>query len=256
MKKNTMPADMIWGFHPVLELLKTSPGQVKSLTLQKSKKGPKLNEILEIADRHGIQVTYTDAIRTADETGEVNHQGVLAQVQPTQTISLEELLRSAQAASPQPLLIMLDSIQDPHNLGAIIRSAAAAGADGVILPKDRSAPLTGTVAKSSAGGLSLIKICSVTNLTNCINTLKKAGFWIYGAAGEAAQSLFEVKFSGPVCLVLGSEGKGIRPLVREQCDFLVSIPMHGPLNSLNASVAAGIILFEVVRQRTMDSCHP
>lgn len=253
MKKNALPADMIWGMHPVLELLKTSPGQVKSLTVQKAKKGQKINEILEIAARHGIQVTYTEAIRAADENGEIHHQGVVARVQPTPTISLEELLQSAQETSPQPLLIMLDSIQDPHNLGAIIRSAAAAGADGIILPKDRSAPLTGTVAKSSAGTIALVKICTVTNLTSSIGTLKKAGFWIYGAAGEAAQSLFEVKFSGPVCLVLGSEGKGIRPLVREQCDFLVSIPMHGPLNSLNASVAAGIILFEVVRQRALGN---
>jgi 23S rRNA (guanosine2251-2'-O)-methyltransferase len=249
MKKSSLPADLLWGIHPVLELLKSRPEQVKNLTVQRSKKGQKIDEILALAEQHDIQVNFTEAIQGLERFGDSNHQGIIARIAPPQKIQLEELLSAAKASSPQPLFIALDSIQDPHNLGAIIRSAAAAGVDGIILPKDRSAPLSGTVAKTSAGSIALVKICTVTNLATSLKHLKKEGFWIYGAAGEAERSLYELNFSGPVCLVLGSEGKGIRPLVREQCDFLISIPMHGPLNSLNASVAAGIMLFEVVRQR-------
>ena len=153
------------------------------------------------------------------------------------------------AGAKPPLLLILDSIQDPHNLGAILRSAAAFGVDGVIIPKDRSAPLSGTVMKTAAGTLPLLDICQTTNLAEAMLTLKKAGFWLYGAAGEAATSIFATSFSGPVCLVLGNEHKGIRPLLRRHCDFLLAIPLAAGVESLNVSVAAGIMLAEISRQR-------
>ena len=252
MKKPSRPSAptplAIWGLHPVLELLRHQPQQITAIFLLKgSKENQGFHQILGLANRHGIAVKQVESL-PIPEADNVTHQGVAAAIRPFVPMDLNALLEQL-AGKPAPLLVVLDSIQDPHNLGAIIRSAAAAGADGIILPKDRSAPLSGTVLKASAGTMALTSLCQVTNLAQTLKELKKEGFWIYGAAGEAGQSLYETSFTGPLCIVIGSEGKGLRPLVAEQCDHLIAIPLATGVESLNASVAAGVILFEIVRQR-------
>ncbi len=247
-QKTHTPADDdgIWGIHPVLEFLKTTPRKVREISILENKAGKKIQEIIELAQAHNIKVRFLPGNRFPG--GGKTHQGVLAKIAPHATLNLDELLHKIKDV-PSPLLVALDSVQDPHNLGAIIRSASAAGASGIILPKDRSAPLNATVAKTAAGAMAHQNLCVVTNLSTALQKLQKEGYWVYGAAGEANQSLFDTEFSGALCLVIGGEGKGLRPLIREQCDVLLSIPMAAATESLNASVAAGIILFEVVRQR-------
>lgn len=239
--------DILWGIHPILELLRLQPKKVREVVIQQGKGGAKLQEIIALAQEQGVKIRFLPGQRFPSSPDKT-HQGVLAKTAPVSTCSLHELLKKAKEEE-QPLIVALDSIQDPHNLGAIIRTAAAAGATGIILPKDRSAPLNATAAKAAAGAMAHLKLCLVTNLVTSLQAIKEKGFWVYGAAGEAKNTVYGTTFAGSVCLVIGGEDKGMRPLVREQCDELVSIPMAGSLNSLNASVAAGVILFEVVRQR-------
>jgi len=239
--------ELIRGIHPVLEMLKLQPKKLREVLIQQGRAGGRIEEIVTLARAQGVKVRFLAGPRFPGSADKA-HQGVLASIAPVDTLSLAELLAVA-GNEAQPLLVALDSIQDPHNLGAIIRTAAAAGASGLILPRDRSAPVNATAAKAAAGALAHLPICLVTNLAGALETVKEKGFWVYGAAGEAKRGLYETGFSGPVCLVIGGEGKGLRRLIREQCDELVSIPMAGSLNSLNASVAAGVILFEIVRQR-------
>ena len=252
--RSTPPKDLfVWGIHSILEAFKASPHCVKEIFIEKEKKGQRLEELLEIAQQNGIpvtlgQVTPGDTYRKYGFSEQENPQGVSARI-IMPTLSLEELLGKVKSVTKPPLLLALDSIQDPHNLGAIIRSSVAAGANGLILPKDRSASITGTVIKVSAGAAFHLDICRVTNLVNSFKILKEEGIWIFGTAKDSSQDVYEVDLTVPACLVIGSEGKGLRPLVAEHCDMNISIPMHGSLDSLNASVAAGIILFETVRQR-------
>lgn len=249
--KKTNELETVWGVHPVLELLRTNPKQVKRLEVLNGRQSPKVAEIVELAKKLGIGIKPVSEFRLPASADKVSHQGICAFITPYPTVSLDELFKKIEAQEAPAILVALDSIQDPHNLGAIIRSASAAGAIGVILPKDRAASLNATVAKASAGAIAHMAVCPVTNLSDTIKKLQKKGFWIFGAAGEASQSLYEADLTGPVCLVIGGEKNGIRPLVREHCDFLLSIPMAGSLDSLNASVAAGIMLFEAKRQRMM-----
>jgi 23S rRNA (guanosine2251-2'-O)-methyltransferase len=239
--------DILWGIHPILELLRLQPKKVREIVIQQGKGGAKLQEIITLAQEQGVKIRFLPGQRFPSSPDKT-HQGVLAKTAPVSTCSLHELLKKAKEEE-QPLIVALDSIQDPHNLGAIIRTAAAAGATGIILPKDRSAPLNATAAKSAAGAMAHLKLCLVTNLATSLQAIKEKGFWVYGAAGEAQHTVHGTTFTGSVCLVIGGEDKGMRPLIREQCDELVSIPMAGSLNSLNASVAAGVILFEIIRQR-------
>ncbi len=234
----------------MLELLRSRPGQIREITIQKSKSGGKIEEIIKLARAQQRKIRFEQHITLPGTGGPPpRHQGVIAKIASHILLSLDAMLTLMADQAAPPLLLALDSVQDPHNLGAIVRSASAAGVSGIILPKDRSAPLAGTAAKVAAGALAHMNICQVTNLTAAMKRLKKEGFWIYGAAGEASRTIFQTDFSGPICLVIGGEEKGIRPLVREQCDFLVAVPMHSPLDSLNASVAAAVILFEIVRQQ-------
>lgn len=238
---------LIWGIHPVLEVLRTNPGLVREVISPGRPGSAKIQEILDLARRRGIPVSNPPRLPLPAGEAPVNHQGVMARLKEFPTCGLDDLLTLP--ALPPPTLVALDSIQDPHNLGAIIRSAAAAGAAGVIIPKDRSAPLEGAAAKVAAGAMGRIRICRVTNLADSLRQLKEGGYWIYGAEGESGESIHATDLSGKLCLVIGSEGKGLRPLVRQMCDFLVAIPMSGLVESLNASVAAGIMLFEIVRQK-------
>ena len=246
---------VITGFNSVLEALKASPACVKEIFVDKSRKGLRLEELLDISQQNNIPVIFNQAGKLGTHTKKQGFsesdisQGVSARV-VLPTLTLNELLGKLKNISSAPLLLALDSIQDPHNLGAIIRSAVAAGVNGLILPKDRSASITGTVIKVSSGAVFHLDICRVTNLVNSFKILKEEGIWIFGTAKDTSQAVYDTDLTVPACLVIGSEGKGLRPLVAEYCDMYISIPMKGSLDSLNASVAAGIILFETVRQRT------
>jgi 23S rRNA (guanosine2251-2'-O)-methyltransferase len=258
IEKSQLPpgadSELIWGIHPVLELLRARPRQLREVVIQKGKAGPRVQEIIDLARAEGVKLRFEPRLRMPPGAGKESHQGVLARISARAVLPLEDFLASLRL-QPDPVLLAVDTIQDPHNLGAIVRAASAAGAAGIILTRDRTAPLSGTVEKAAAGALAHMDLCQVTNLAVTLGSLKKEGFWIYGAAGEAANSIYRTDFSrGPLCLVIGSEEKGIRPLVREQCDLLVSIPMRSSLDSLNAAAAAAVILFEVVRQRQTQDC--
>lgn len=242
--------DLVWGIHPVLELLRSSPELVAELSVQKGRGGLKVEEIVASARRAGVKVRFVERLRLAGMAAET-HQGVAARRLPAPLFDLDGLLdRLRPEAAGPPLLLALDSIQDPHNLGAIIRSAVAAGVDGVIVTRERSAPLGGTALKTSAGALSRAAVCQVVNLAASLKTLQRRGFWIVGTSGApGTPSLYASDLDGPLCVVIGGEGKGMRPLVERHCDRLVAIPMQGGLDSLNASVAAGVVLFEIVRRR-------
>lgn len=244
--------DLIWGIHAVGEALAQNPGGISELFIQEGKAGARLQQLIDLAKERGIVVRFVDANRMRVPR-HCRHQGVVARQTEARLIPLEELLASLPmgAGTRAPRLLVLDSIQDPRNLGSILRSALAAGFGQVIMTRERSVPITGTVARTSAGAVAHLQICQVVNLAETLKLLKERGFWIYGAVAESdAASLYSTEFSGPICVVIGSEGKGIRPLVRKQCDFLVTIPMRAAFNSLNASVAAAIIMFAVDRQST------
>ncbi|MDA8159153.1 MAG: 23S rRNA (guanosine(2251)-2'-O)-methyltransferase RlmB [Desulfobacteraceae bacterium] len=245
--------DLIWGLHPVTELVANRPQTVRELRFLKSG-SPKLAELRRQAERAGIPCHLAEQPFPCTPEQAVL-QGVQARIKPVATVTLDQLLAMSDEDGPA-LILALDCIQDPHNLGAMIRSAAAAGARGLIYTKDRSAPLSGAVAKVSAGAIAHLPLCPVTNLTQALQRLQEGGFWVFGADPRAETSIHDRDFSGPVCLVIGGEGGGIRPLVRRQCDFLVSIPMHTSLDSLNASVAAAVIMFEIVRQRRRQPTPP
>lgn len=235
----------IWGIHPVLLMLHKKPELIREITIEKAKRGQKISEIIKLAKISKRKLNFITSLKLA---GQINHQGIMAETSPPVMISLGELLAKGKASST-PLLLALDNIHDPRNLGSIIRSAAAVNATGIIMSKDRSAPLSGVAAKTAAGTLACMDICTVTNLAVTLKQLKEQGFWIFGAAGETAQTIYQADFTEQICLVIGNEEKGIRPLVKKQCDFLVKIPITSGINSLNASVAAGVILFEIIRQR-------
>jgi 23S rRNA (guanosine2251-2'-O)-methyltransferase len=238
---------LIWGIHPVLETLKTQPDLITEIITQERTCSGRLLEIMNLATSHGITISRPARLPSPAGPGPINHQGVLARLKPYPVCELTDLLESPAASAPT--LVALDSIQDPHNLGAIIRSAAGLGAAGVIIPKDRSAPLTGATVKVAAGALNRIRICRVINLADSLQQLKTAGYWIYGAEGTGGQNLYQTDLRGKICLVIGSEGKGLRPLIRKQCDFLLAIPLTAGIESLNASVAAGVMLFEIALKK-------
>lgn len=255
-RKIRMSDDLLWGIHPVFEALEQETDRVSEVILVKDRKGGKREEIIEKARAAGIKINFVAALRLLGENAsQARHQGVVAKMSQTSLMPFDDLLEKFERLIQEgknPRIIVLDTLQDPHNIGAIIRSAHASGFDGVLATRERSAPIGGTAAKSAAGAMSHIDICQVTNLAQALQSLKKAGAWIFGAIKDAdAQSLYESDLVLPACVIVGSEGSGIRPLVRKQCDVLLSIPMEGELDSLNSSVAAGVIMFEMLRQRQL-----
>ncbi|MCF6290275.1 MAG: 23S rRNA (guanosine(2251)-2'-O)-methyltransferase RlmB [Desulfobacterales bacterium] len=246
--------ELLWGVHPVLEMLRDNPQRVSEITIHRSRSGPRIQEIIDLARGAGIKLRF-DTPRGKGPAGDIDgkgRQGVIARVLPFALLSLDGLIERLRSVDGTPLLLALDTIQDPHNLGAIIRTALAAGAHGVIITRERSAPLSGTVAKASAGAVARMDICRVTNLVTTLKRLQKEGIWVFGTVKDGPLTIHQAEFTRPLCLVVGGEGKGIRPLVREQCDYLVTIPMQGRLDSLNSSVAAAVSLYEIVRQRMTE----
>jgi 23S rRNA (guanosine2251-2'-O)-methyltransferase len=231
----------IYGVHPVLEALRA--GSVRRLRVAE-RSGDRLRDVIDAASDAGVRVERVPAEAIDRLARGATHQGVVADVESERSVGLTEL-----AEGDAPLIVVLDGIEDPHNLGAILRTADAAGVSGVVVQSRRSALHAGTVAKTSAGAHSHVRVAEVVNIARAIEELKDLGVWSVGLAGEASQAYDEVDFTGPTALVMGAEGPGLRRLVRETCDFLVSIPMAGHVGSLNVSVAAGIALFEAVRQR-------
>jgi 23S rRNA (guanosine2251-2'-O)-methyltransferase len=244
-----MAAPVACGIHAVRVLLSRSPARVRRVLLAGGRDAGRLAELRVLAERCGVSVTTADAavLERLAEGG--RHQGVVAEIEPRAGDPETQLEEALEAAAGPPLLLVLDGVQDPHNLGACLRSADAAGVAAVIVPRDRAAGLTPVVRKVAAGAADAVPLVAVVNLARTLRQLKERGVWLVGTDDAADRSLYQADLGGPLALVLGSEGEGLRRLTRECCDQLVSIPMAGVVESLNVSVAAGVALFEAVRQR-------
>ncbi|WP_448565546.1 23S rRNA (guanosine(2251)-2'-O)-methyltransferase RlmB [Thalassotalea ganghwensis] len=248
--------ELVFGIHAVNELIKRSPERFIELFLLKGREDERLHSIINLSRKYKINTQVVNRKVLDDKSNGEQHQGVLARVTPGKLYTendLESILASAQAKQNDPFLLILDGVTDPHNLGACLRNADAAGVQAIIVPKDNAARLTATVRKVAVGAAETVPLVQVTNLARTMTQLQDMGVWIVGTAGEAEQSLYEVSLNGPMALVMGAEGKGMRRLTRERCDQLVKLPMAGSVSSLNVSVATGICLFEIVRQRSMSA---
>lgn len=242
---------MIFGINPVLEALRSDKPPEKIFVMHNTG-GPSINAVFELATTKRILYEKVGKLRFTQIGGGKNHQGVAALISEFDYSTIAEILEIAVKRNEKPYVALLDGITDPHNLGAVIRSAECAGVHGIIIPKHRAVGMTEVVAKTSAGALAHMAIAKVTNLANAIDELKEAGVWIAGTDQSGESSLHETKFTGPIGIIIGSEGSGMRRLVKEKCDFMVQIPMKGKISSLNASVAAALMFFEVSRQRDAE----
>jgi 23S rRNA (guanosine2251-2'-O)-methyltransferase len=238
-----------YGTHAVRVLLTRSPARVHRVLVASGREAGRHAEIKALAQRAGIQVSAADDSMLDRLAEGGRHQGIVAEIAPRAGDPETQLEEALEAAGEAPLLLVLDGVQDPHNLGACLRSADAAGVAAVIAPRDRAAGLTPVVRKVAAGAAETVPFVSVVNLARTLRELKERGIWLVGTDGETDKSVFEADFKGPTAIVMGSEGEGMRRLTRECCDQLVKIPMAGAVESLNVSVATGIVLFEAVRQR-------
>ena len=234
---------IIYGINPVVEALRA--GRVKELRIA-DRGGDRMRQVIALANERGVRVRRVTVDVLDRDAKHGVHQGIVADVESVSTYTVEELVRAAESPA---LIVVLDGIEDPHNLGAILRTADAAGSHGIVLQTRRSAALQGAAAKASAGAVAHVRIAEVVNIARAVEELKEAGVWTVGLAGEAAAAYDSIDFTLPTAIVLGAEGSGLRRLVRDRCDHLAAIPMAGYVGSLNVSVAAGIALFEAVRQR-------
>ena len=245
--------DRLTGIHAVREALESGRA-LERIVIARGRHGDRLEEIVTKARERGVPVRFEERAIVDRLAGTPQHQGVVAMAAAKHTLDLEDLLKIAPKGSSAPgLLVVLDGVEDPHNLGAVIRSALAAGASGIILPDRRAAGLNETVARAAAGALEHLPVARVVNIARAMEQLKEAGYWTVGLDERAERKHSDVDYKGAVAIVLGGEGAGLHELVRKRCDFLVSIPTTGPVRSLNVSVAAGVVLFEAVRQRQAQS---
>ena len=240
--------DLLVGRNAVIEALRSGRGINKLLVAEGSREGS-IAEIIALARERGVIVQTVDRSKLNSMAGEMRHQGVAAQAAPVAYAELEDILKRAEDLGEAPLLLLLDELEDPHNLGALMRTADAMGVHGILVPKRRSVPLTATVAKTSAGAVEYVPVARIGNIVQTLKSLKEKGFWVAGADMEGRQDCQDADFTGPMVLVVGSEGKGMSRLTKENCDFLVRIPMFGKINSLNASVAGSILMYEAMKQR-------
>jgi len=241
-----MKGELIFGVNPVRESLQGSRGAF-NLYVQISATDHRVEKIIKLAEDRGVAVHRREKLDLTRMCASSHHQGIALEVEPFRYTELDDLLAASDSSPAPGFLLVLDGILDPHNLGALIRSAACAGADGVVIPRDRACGVTAAAEKASAGAVETVPVVQVTNIVQALETMKKGGYWVYGLAGESSQTLYDQKFSGNTVLVIGGEGEGIRQLVRKQCDVVMSIPQYGGVSSLNASVAGGIALFEMAR---------
>jgi len=252
VKQRRPPAEtreVLYGFHPVMEALAAGRRTIYNLMLDRAALSERRTRIAELAQQRQIALQTLDAQQLRATCGSDQHQGVAATVSALPMDELEMVVGRADSGQTPCLLMLLDSIQDPNNLGAIVRSAHCVGVDALVIPKDRAAGATPAVSKASAGALEHTRLCRVTNLAGTIQWLKKQGVWVAGLAMQAKQTVFDADLKGPLALVVGGEEKGLRPLVRQHCDYLISIPLRGRVDSLNVSAAAAVVLYEAFRQR-------
>ncbi|WP_077210457.1 23S rRNA (guanosine(2251)-2'-O)-methyltransferase RlmB [Bacillus dakarensis] len=242
-----MNQDYIIGKNPVIEALKSERDVNKILIAEGSQKG-QMQQVIGLAKEHNVLVQFVPK-KKIDQMVEGNHQGVIAQVAAYQYAEIDDLFASAEKKNEAPFFILLDEIEDPHNLGSIMRTADAVGAHGIIIPKRRAVGLTATVAKASTGAIEYIPVVRVTNMARTIDELKDRGVWIAGTDAKGKEDFRSFDGTLPLGLVIGSEGKGMGRLIRDKCDFLISLPMKGHVTSLNASVAASLLMYEVFRKR-------
>ncbi len=250
--RNRQPAgerEALYGFHPVMEAMVAHRRKIHSVMVDKAAHGERIGRIAKAAQERNIPLRAVGAEQIRSVSGSDQHQGVTASVSPFPVETWPTHFFREQGDASEPLMVLLDGIVDPNNLGAIVRSAHCVGVDALLIPKDRAVGPTPAVSKASAGALEYTRIFRVTNLNTTIQGLKKNGVWVAGLTMDAQQTVFQADFNGPLALVIGGEEKGIRPLVRQNCDFLVRIPLCGRIDSLNASAAAAVVLYEAFRQR-------
>jgi 23S rRNA (guanosine2251-2'-O)-methyltransferase len=241
--------DRLTGIHAVKEALEAQR-PIDRIAIAKGRQDTRVEQIVQLARKQGVPVRFEDRGQIDRLANSKDHQGVVALAAARAAATLEDILRRANAGHGQRgLIVLLDGVEDPHNLGAIIRTALAAGAHGVVVPERRAAGLTDTVARASAGALAHLPVAKVTNLVRAMEELKEAGYWLVGFDEAGAKSYTEVDYTSPVGIVFGGEGQGLHELTRKRCDFVVSLPTTGPVKSLNVSVATGVVLFEALRQR-------
>ena len=243
-----MSNEFIYGIHAVKAVLEREPERFIEAYVLKGRQDDRLMPILNDLQVCGVSIQQMTRKTLDDKARGANHQGIIARVKPAKQLN-ENDIDDILAQHESPLLLVLDGVTDPHNLGACLRNADAAGAAAIIVPKDRSAPMNATVSKVACGAAEVVPLIRVTNLARTMRTLQEKGIWFVGTAGEATHDIYQAKLTGPLAIVMGAEGDGMRRLTRETCDDLIKIPMAGSVSSLNVSVASGICLFEAVRQR-------
>ncbi|MBU7584949.1 MAG: 23S rRNA (guanosine(2251)-2'-O)-methyltransferase RlmB [Nostoc sp. TH1S01] len=248
-------SDLIYGRHPVLSALESQRELNRIWVTSRLRYDPRFHNLLLQAKDHGTVIDEVEPKRLDQITEGANHQGIAAQIAPYSYLELPDLVAQAKSVANDPVIVVAEGITDPHNLGAIIRTAEAIGAQGLVIPQRRAVGITSTVVKVAAGALENFAVARVINLSRALEELKEAGFWIYGTAATGSEPIHTVRFSGPVVLVIGSEGEGLSMLTQRACDVLVSIPLQGKTPSLNASVAAGMALYEVYRQRSLNTLY-
>tara|TARA_B100001123_G_scaffold194516_1_gene221712 strand:- start:1955 stop:2695 length:741 start_codon:yes stop_codon:yes gene_type:complete len=240
--------EWLYGLHAMQAVIENEPERLIEIWVLKGRDDERLINIVNQARRFGVSVQFCNRKVLDDKVKGEQHQGIVARAKPAKTLDESDLDRLLDT-TPVPLLLVLDGVTDPHNIGACLRTADAAGAHALIVPKDKSGGLTGTARKVACGAAEVVPFIQVTNLSRTLKQLQDKGVWVIGTAGEAEQLIYDCKLSGPMALVMGAEGKGMRRLTRETCDELVKLPMAGSVSSLNVSVATGVCLYEIVRQR-------
>ncbi|MFC3200986.1 23S rRNA (guanosine(2251)-2'-O)-methyltransferase RlmB [Alteromonas oceani] len=240
--------EWLYGLHAMQAVIENEPERLIEIWVLKGRDDERLINIVNQARRFGVAVQFCNRKVLDDKVKGEQHQGIVARAKPAKTLDESDLDRLLDS-TPVPLLLVLDGVTDPHNIGACLRTADAAGAHALIVPKDKSGGLTGTARKVACGAAEVVPFIQVTNLSRTLKQLQDKGVWVIGTAGEAEQLIYDCKLSGPMALVMGAEGKGMRRLTRETCDELVKLPMAGSVSSLNVSVATGVCLYEIVRQR-------
>lgn len=243
-----LPDDVLVGRNAVTEALKSGRG-INKLWIASGDREGSVSEIAALAKERGIVVQYVERAKIEALAGGHRHQGVLAYVAPVPYAELDDILKAAEEKGEAPFLVLLDELEDPHNLGALLRTADATGVHGILIPKRRSVSLNATVAKTSAGAVEYVPVARIGNIAQTLKKLKEKGFWVAGADMDGEKAYYEADLTGPLVLVVGSKGRGMSRLTKEACDFIVSMPMVGRINSLNASVAGSILMYESMRQR-------